>query len=447
MALGIIELNDAGIQVATDNGLLGTSPGFAVLDGNKLLVGEEALRNARLLPRWTNNKFWNQLNTDPIPNSTHEIRHHADLAFAHLESLWLLLKDKIDSVILLVPAFYDHQQLGLLLGMVKECGIPVTGVVDSSVIAASEQDIRQTCLHLDIHLHRVTLTTLSMGSTLKRKEVITIAETGIFTLWDRWANIIADQFIQTSRFDPMYEAGSEQALFNQLPKWISNLGDERSNTFELDLGEISHAVAISNDQLMTACMQLYPQIVQTVRAQIPEGEPASLILSHHFTGFPGLKDSLGLIKSIEIIEARPQQSITNALTRADNIIPKDGAISHVISLPSSQKGTHRPHKPVNAASVSGLATHLLIESHAVAIGRSFGLAKVEASAEDGTTSIANDPEHALCTLFPRGDSLQMDVHLADSFLVNGEVPASKDSLKAGDIITIGDLTITLIAVS
>ncbi len=100
MALGIIEINDAGIQVAIENEIVTTSPGFAVMDGDHLLVGEEALQNARLLPRWTNNRFWNQLNTDPIANSTDEVRHHADLAFVHLESLWKPLKNEVDGVIL-----------------------------------------------------------------------------------------------------------------------------------------------------------------------------------------------------------------------------------------------------------------------------------------------------------------------------------------------------------
>ena len=119
MTLGIIELNDSGIQVAVDGDLVTTSPGYAVMDGEKLLVGTEAAKFVRLLPSWTNNRFWNQLNTDPIPNATEAVRHHADLAFAHLESLWDQIKERADQVIFLVPGFYDRSNLGLLLGMAK----------------------------------------------------------------------------------------------------------------------------------------------------------------------------------------------------------------------------------------------------------------------------------------------------------------------------------------
>ena len=70
MSLGIIEINDSGIQVAVDTDLVLTSPGYAVMDGEKLLIGEQGAQFARLLPTWTNNRFWNQLNTDPIANAT-----------------------------------------------------------------------------------------------------------------------------------------------------------------------------------------------------------------------------------------------------------------------------------------------------------------------------------------------------------------------------------------
>lgn len=437
MALGIIDISDAGIQVAIENELLKTSPGFAVMDGNRLLVGEDALNNARLLPRWTNNRFWNQLSTDPIANSTDEIRHHADLAFAHLESLWLPMKNNVDNVILLIPAFYGHPQLGLLLGMAKECGIPVAGLADSSLIVASEQNIRPLSLHLDIHLHRITLTGLSSGNTLARKEVSTVTETGIFTLWDRWANIIANQFIQTSRFDPMHQAQSEQTLFNQLPGWIEKLNGSRGATFELNLGEINHSVSVSNDQLMAACTQIYPQIVQAIRSRIPPGETASLLLSHRFAGFPGLKDSLGLINNIEVIELARDQSLTSAYSLADKIIPQNGAISHVISLPVNKQRTNRQTMPPETSR----ATHLLLGDHATAIGRSFQLSR------DNARGIKSDPNNPICTLFPRGDSLYMDIHAADAFLVNGEVADPEHPLEPGDAITIGDQTITLISVT
>ena len=94
MSIAVFNINDAGIQLTVDSELVQTSPGIAVLNDNSLLTGEEASKNVKLLPRWTNNRFWSQLNTNPLPNSTEQVRHHADIAFAHLEHLWLPVSKK-----------------------------------------------------------------------------------------------------------------------------------------------------------------------------------------------------------------------------------------------------------------------------------------------------------------------------------------------------------------
>ena len=436
MALGIIDINDTGIQVAIDNEIVSTSPGFAVMDGDHLLVGSEALQNARLLPRWTNNRFWNQLNTDPIATSTDEVRHHADLAFAHLESLWQPVENEIDRVILLVPGYFEQPQLGLLLGMATECGIPVSGVADSSLMAACDLPINQNCLHLDIHLHRTTLTRLTSSHVLNRKEVATVTETGVFTLWDRWANIIADQFIQTSRFDPMHHATSEQALFNQLPGWIERLGTSRGNTFELDLGDVNHSVSISSDQLMSACAQVYPQLVQFIRTQVAAGEFSTLLLSHRFSGFPGLKDSLGLVADIELVEVEVGQSLSSAYAHADKIISADGAVNHITNLHVS----HQPQKPTPVQDKSHV-THMLMDSHAVAIGKSFQLSG------DLSGGIQRDTGNPICTLYVRGDALYVDAHTEGDFKVNEEIADRGTALNPGDELKFGEHTITLISVT
>ena len=102
MSKAIIELNDAAMHLGIDGQRTHTSVGYAVLDKDTLLIGTQAQQNAKLLPRWTNNRFWNQLNTDNISNATTSIRHHADLAFSHLADLNKHLG--VDSLVLAVPA-------------------------------------------------------------------------------------------------------------------------------------------------------------------------------------------------------------------------------------------------------------------------------------------------------------------------------------------------------
>ena len=432
MTPGIIEINDSGIQVAIGKDLVTTSPGYAVLDGEKLLIGQEGLQNSRLLPSWTNNRFWNQLGTDPIANATRAIRHHADLAFAHLESLWQGIEDSVDQVIFLVPGYYDRSQLSLLLGMARECNMRVAGMIDTSLAAAAELSLREVVLHLDIHLHRITLTQISNRSDLARTDFKTITETGIFTFWDRWANIVANQFIQTSRYDPLHEAGSEQELYNQLPEWIASLNDARSKSFNLDQGTVKHSTVIASERLMTACIPIYPRIVQTIRDQVSSDETASLLLSHRFRGFPGLRDALNLIDNIEIIDLPSEQAIHSAVTHADRIIGP-GNITHVINLPATSQ------KIVDDIVKSRRPSHLLCDNHAVSIGHSFKLSS------DFTNGIRQDTGNPVCTIYPRGDDLFIEVHVPEILKINGSPASKKTHLQPGDILDVGGQPITLIS--
>ena len=58
MSVLVIDINDAGIAVADATGLLAVEPGFAVVDGNRIVTGDEALGLSRLRPRQTSSRFW-----------------------------------------------------------------------------------------------------------------------------------------------------------------------------------------------------------------------------------------------------------------------------------------------------------------------------------------------------------------------------------------------------
>lgn len=433
MTIGTLEINDAGLRLSAGNELLATSPAYAVLDNDRLMTGTEARQHAKLLPRWTNNRFWNQLGTEPLPNGTASIRHHADLAFAHLESLWQAHGDGIGQLVFAVPGFYSREQLGLLLGMARECGIETAGVVDTSVAAGAIGPGAETMLHLDIFLHRITLTVLKADSSLRHVETISISETGLFTLLDRWANIIAGQFIQTSRYDPMHQATSEQQLFDALPGWIGQRGSTRSSTFELNAGNTRHEVSITQEQLLQACATIYPQIVQVVRDKIPAGTSATLLVSDRFAGFPGLGDSLNLIGGADIHHLTAH-AVTDAVSEhADSIVSKDGAVSHVTSLPVTRQQAPRP----KAADTR--PTHVLSGHHARAIGNALSIEDVD---DNGIVT----GERPAITLFERGGKTLIEIHRADDVLVNGERAGAGQVLTAGDTLSVKGHLMKLITV-
>lgn len=448
MSLAVLTINDAGLQLAVDGELRRTSPGYAVLDGKVLLIGEEAVRKAKLLPRWTNTRFWSQLDTNPLPNRTDQIRHHADLAFMHLENLWQSIATDADRVILVVPGYYKEEQLGLLLGLAQAANVPIKGIVDKSVIAAKDLPLKETILHLDGHLHSLTLSTVTNRGNLARQSAHTIIETGLFTLWDRWANIIANAFIQTSRFDPLHNASSEQELYDRVPAWITALTPGvSSHPFDLELDGTLHTVSVSNDSLLEACAQIYPQIIQAIRAQSDNNKSSSLLVSHQLKGLPGLAESLKLISNIDVHYLAETKTIGSATLHEAEISGETQAVNHVIALSAAEAS--QTSRPVDAAASNTatdlasdlLPTHVLWRHQAYPIGQSF---KLGSDTNNGPVA-TDDP---VATIYQRGEKLRLalSAQAKGELTLNGSPPGESATLNTGDILMLNNEALTLIRV-
>ena len=444
----LIELNDSGIQVFQNGKLVTVSPGYAVLDGSNLLIGNSGAENARRLPRWTNNRYWNQLGTEAMANGTANIRHHADLAFAHLEHIALQLDQDIEELVFAVPGYYSKNQLALLLGMANECQLSVKSLVDTGLISVATPSPHALVLHLDIHLHRIVLSVFRNDGLLRRTESSTVTESGLFTLWDRWANIIADQFIQTSRFDPMYQAESEQALYDQLPGWIKNLGTTRK-LFELEHMNVNYSVNVSPDQLLSACTNVYPQIIQAIRNQVPTNEQAKLYVSHRFKSFPGFSDSLALLNNVEVEQLQSDAVAQGTVQHLDKII-LDNQVAHITSLPlpkprsepeASPAATNIRSEGASTHSTELIPTHLLLHNHASAIGERLPISNIS------ETQIEVDEKKPVCVLYRDNNALVIEIPGdTDLVLLNDEPIADGAKLSIGNRLTIGNATVTLISV-
>ena len=163
MSVLAIELNDTGIEAVRDSApgkeAIASSPGVVVLDGETLLTGREAANRARLTPKWTYDRFWKELDTQPLPRPFPRNLRRADLAHAHLEEIWESTRKRADGVLVAVPGSFSSEQLGLVLGIARACGMPVTGMVDTSVACSmlpeAGADSAPVALHLDLHLHQV----------------------------------------------------------------------------------------------------------------------------------------------------------------------------------------------------------------------------------------------------------------------------------------------------
>ena len=363
MTRGFIEINDVGIRHLSNNNPPVISPGYAVLDGNTLLVGKTARENTKRRPGWSNNKYWGQLNTNPIDNGTHNIRHHADLAFAQLEQIKQSFPENIEQILIAVPGFFDRSQLGLLLGIAKEAKLAVSGLVDTALLSVINYATATHLLYLDISLHKICLTSMRQDGSLGIDATQVIAETGLATVWDRWASIIASQFIQASRYDPMHEANSEQKLFDVLPLWISQSQGEPSRTFEFADADITHTAQISSEQLLTACASIYPEIIQAIRHIRQQNSITELFISHHFDGFPHLIETLSLIPNLAVHTVPADACATAAMENWQHLTNTVDAVSLTTSLPMAAKPARQ----------QSCITHLLVGYSAYYIGQQLNI--------------------------------------------------------------------------
>ena len=134
MSVKVIKINDSNITVGNEKGILFQSPGFALVTEDKLEVGDFAEKHSRIQPTNSFNKFWHELNLDPISFGP-KVRHHADLAFAQLTHI-ADHADIDEDVIFSVPGNFTKEQLSILLGLARQTQFTPIGFVNSALVAS-----------------------------------------------------------------------------------------------------------------------------------------------------------------------------------------------------------------------------------------------------------------------------------------------------------------------
>jgi len=291
MSLKVVELNDRAITVSDDGGILLQSPGFALVEGDVVHVGESAQQQARLYPNQSYNKYWQELNLEPISHGNN-FRHYADIAYAHL--LDLAESAGLDGdVILAVPGNFNRQQLAILLGLCQQCPFKVTGVVDSAVAAVSLLEPPRTTIYADIQLHQVVLTRVSLnGGLLEAGSTIQIPGVGSQSFMELMMRMATDMFIQQCRFNPQHNANSEQQLYNALPDWLTEV-DDGNLILELKAGDTLHTAKMPRDSLIASLSGHFQKIKEQITA-LANGSNVQLVITPALATLPGFQSSIGL---------------------------------------------------------------------------------------------------------------------------------------------------------
>ncbi len=354
MALLSIELSDAGIlaaghqppQLLAVDGPETESPGFALPQKNGLVVGQAAANQARLQPQKVQHRFWDQLSTDPLKPTQRFAGNHAEMAFSHLAHVWEKIKPHGNEVIITVPAFYSRHQLGLLLGMTQELSIPIKGLVIQAVAAVPRPYPGSHLFFIDVHLHKTEVTLFEQDEQLRLEKTVTLDEWGLIHLYRIWAETMAEEFVRTTRFDPLHDAVSEQALYDRMPETLNRLLNDATATIELRAGAAVHRVALNRDLIVRQTASYIDRVRDTIRSVIeqarrPQGKVTAL-MNHRFARLPGAATIMSGFDHPYRVELENGASALNILQIWDQF-----------DFPTSGHGaaffTSRPWQPVDTA--------------------------------------------------------------------------------------------------
>ena len=426
----IIELNDRNLRLRNQDDVLVQSPGFANIAEKKPFFGEEARRVARLHPRQTYTQFWSQLSLDPLVNSNNLFRHHADVAFAHLNAIFNDVagqQDARNEVIFAVPSNYNRNQLSILLGLVKSCPFDAVGLVDLPLLVAGNATNHEMTVYLDIQLHQSVLTTFKAGDgRVTRDKVVQIPGTGLLALHDAWANMVTDEFIKQSRFDPQHNAETEQYVYNQLEEWMAKALRDNEILMEINNKGSVFQARVNRGHFEQRTRNIFGRI--KTELEILAGGNYALHLPDTQAGLPGLDLYMKNIQAVE-----ESLLLENCLKHLDHIKGSPDSLSFVTSLPTAaraaiQAGHEKP---------ASLPSHVLINNRAYALPASLSYGPVNGSkAGGGVIQIAAAGGSGEIRLSLTEDGAILDYQGVGSIELNGARAAGREILKLGDVISL-----------
>jgi len=362
MSLTIIELNDSDIRTAHDAEIISRDPGYAVIKPGRIETGIDAWSVARIKPRETSNKYWSQLNQDPLIISSPLARHNADLAYNQLITIYEHA-GKPDEILFSVPGSFNRDQLATLLGIVEACPFTAIGIVDTAIASTAAVAETGQYNHLDIFLHYAIVSTIDVTDQVSRKSVRVIDNVGIAEIYDTCAEYFSDLLIDQSRFDPLHHAETEQTLYNQIPGCLSTLSTTDETNLEIEFKDKRYQAKVSTAALVEKLRIHYEKIYKEIN------DTTINLISDRLHILPGF--SIQLQNSILIDETSVFRGCN---LNIDKIRSNGVALSFITSLPA----TNTPTKPtemrkplieklVQEINIAKPPSHILIDNKAYVI--------------------------------------------------------------------------------
>ncbi|MGI9257691.1 MAG: FHA domain-containing protein, partial [Gammaproteobacteria bacterium] len=343
---------------------------------------------------------------------------------------------------------YSREQLGLLLGLAVECGMPVRSLVNSAVAASPRPYPGQQLIFLDASLHRVSATMLDQSDDVAARNEQVIEGAGLASLMDLWAKRVAELFVLSTRFDPFHGAESEQLVYDNLPQWLKLLQDDDSAELTLPHGDKEVTVDVSRDQILGVASGFYRAIVQLL-AQSRSGQDSVVVqVSHRLLQLPGVMNELARLDDANILALSEGEAAIGAIQNLEAISAGD-QVKLLKKLPWREAAVEfeRPaeaSKPVEVetpvAESEIAATHIVYRGVAIPVDAK-GLL-VGREDQEGRRTIVLNGDHggvsrSHCEFIRRDGELRLKDLSQFGTYVNEKRVAGDLAIQPADVIRIG----------
>lgn len=432
-------LNDAGITLLNDQGIVYREPGFAILNDDHLTTGNAAFGQARINPRRIQHRYWSELESTPLNDQRFSHLSAADLVSRQLEQMWAAAGDAGRQLIVAVPAYMDASNLGMLLGVAGELGLSFVTLVDAAVAATRREYKDAVLVHIDISLHQSMLSRMVQAGQSRVEQSEVLQDCGVHALYNAWIKTVAETFVQQSRFDPLHTAETEQILLNKLGKWLALASTEDVVELEFEFAGIAHRAEIESLSLIAAAAPYYQMIVSKLRALYRADEVPAIQITDRVARLPGLADMLKARVGGEIFVLEPGATARGALARCRDQQAAGSGVSLLHHLRWDQAAFTLERAEVDTTP-GNVPTHILHKNTAYAIDRSPLIVGSQAAESDRCVLLGNDMpgvSRRHCSVSRVGQQCIVEDHSRYGTFVNGHRISGSTVLQVGDSLRVG----------
>lgn len=446
-----VELNDALLAVADDSGVLHTEPGYAVVGQGDLLFGFDALASLRRDAHVASSRHWRDFGANPLARPLGEFRTAADLAGAQLRRLLARHGAGRQGVLYALPPGWTAGQRDELVALSNALGMRVFALADAAVAASRHARPGRELLNLDAGLHGLALTRIrqsgmaALGDSPGDREIFPTL--GIEPLLRLSMETLARRFVECSRFDPLHDSATEQALFDQLPGWLARIARDAEVKVELATRSGTFAAVIPSADFRARLARACEPLLQKLRARIAERGSHVLQVHPRLADLPGVLDALLRLPDTEVHVLPPGAAAAGLASRAAGRLHGGASPVEITELPWDEAPLDLPAPAAGAlARAESMPTHLLAGHQAHRLGDA--PFRIGTELQPGEAGVTLDPalrglSRQHCTLRRENGALFVFDHSRFGTWLNGHRIEGAALIQPGDVLSLGSPPVEL----